>query len=264
MVPTLSLALPTAALLGFVLLTAVLLLLAEWGYRAGRGRREDGEKRKSQIGTLQGAMLGMLGLLLGFSFAMAVDRFETRRKLMVDEANAIGTAWLRAAFLPADDMGTARNELQRYVDMRLKLGDPAVDRQEQAELLAGCEACQSVLWRMAVRQGRENPNPLVALYASALNELIDLDASRQAAIAHHVPGTVWVLLVLVSGLACWVTGHATALGGTSRLLLPMFVLPALLSVLITLVYDIDHPREGLIRLSVQSLEATKAAFERHR
>src|SRR6187401_1993461 len=104
-----------------LIVAAVLLALAEAGYRIGlRIYARKDEARRSQVGGVQGAILGLMGLLLGFTFSMAVNRYEIRRAMVLKEANAVGTAWLRASLLPEPHPGPARELFRRFVETRLK------------------------------------------------------------------------------------------------------------------------------------------------
>ncbi len=233
---------------------AILLLAAELGFRLGA--RHSPEKRKahqSQSGTLQGALLGLLGLLLGFTFAMAVGRYEARKQLVLDEANAIGTAWLRAGLLSDPARDVIRPALADYVEARLEGAQAAPGSDTFRKDLTRSERSQAAMWRAAVAETKANNTPSTALFTSSLNDLIDLDAKRQAASRNHVPGSVWLLLVLVSFTVCCTTGYTTALGDSGRHALAMIILPLLLTVVITIIADLDNPRRGLIKVSQQSM-----------
>ena len=231
---------------------AIQLLATEIGYRIGQ--RHSPERRKAhqgQSGALQGALLGLLGLLLGFTFAMSVGRYDARKQLVLDEANAIGTAWLRAAMLSDPARESIRATLKDYVSARLEGARVSSDSPEFSEQAARSERDQGAMWRAAVAEAKTNNTPSSALFTSALNDLIDLDSKRQAAMRNHVPATVWLLLMLVSATVCWTTGYATGLGESGRHALSMVILPALLTVVITIIADLDNPHRGLIQVNQQ-------------
>lgn len=237
-----------------LLVGAILLGTAEIGFRMGR--RLDPAKRaanESQSGKIQGALLGLLGLLMGFTFAMSVARYETRKQLVLDEANAIGTAWLRAGMLGDTARDASRPALIDYVDARIKGASVLSFTKEFQAQVARSEQDQVKLWHAAVAAVKDHDSPATSLYVAALNDLIDLDAKRLAAMRNHVPGTVWLLLTLVSVTACWTVGYTTGLGGSARHALPMIVLPVLLAVVITIIADLDNPKRGLIVVSQQSM-----------
>lgn len=248
------------------LLVAVfsLLLMAEFGFRIGA--RRSPEKRKnhqSQSSSLQGALLGLLGLLLGFTFAMSVNRFDARKQLVLDESNGIGTAWLRAAFLSDPVRDKMRATMEDYVDSRLKgaeapVGSPAFEQQVERSLQD-----QQSMWSLTVAELKASNTPATALFAASLNDVIDLDSKRQVAARNHVPPSVWLLLWLVSCTACCITGYTTGLGESGRYLLPMVILPLLLSLVIAIIADLDNPQSGIIRVSQQSMRDLQQELQRY-
>lgn len=233
---------------------AILLFVTEFGYRAGR--RHSPERRKAhqgQSGSLQGALLGLLGLLLGFTFAMSVSRYDARKQLVLDEANGIGTTWLRAGFLSHESRKVIRPALMEYIEARLQGAAVSQNSQERQEQLARSEQLQAAMWRATVEEVRANNTPSTSLFVASLNDLIDLDSKRQAAGRNHIPGTVWLLLMAVAVTVCWTTGYSTGLGDSGRHALSMLVLPVLLTVVITIIADLDNPRRGLITVNQQSM-----------
>jgi hypothetical protein len=247
-----------------VLVGAILLLATELGYRLGQ--RHTPERRKAlqgQSGTLQASLLGLLGLLLGFTFAMAVGRFESRKQLVLDEANGIGTAWLRAGYLSESTRDVIRPTLLDYVDARLQAANVPVGSEEYEKQVARSERNQATMWRATTAEVKAHDSPAVSLFTASLNDVIDLDAKRQATTRNHVPASVWLLLILVSVVVCWTTGYSTALSESGRLALSMIILPVLLTAVITIVADLDNPRRGLIKVSQQSMLDLQNALQRY-
>ena len=235
------------------IVSALLLGLAEFGYRLGiRLHAKSDEPRKSQIGGVQGAMLGMLGLLLGFTFAMAVNRYEARRNLVLQEANAIGTTYRRASFLPEVHKAAVEKLLRDYVEARLDLNSAGTN--VKLRELAESKAAQihSDLWAHATATGKETPTPLVNGFVVSLNETIDLAASRANALRAHVPGAVWLLVLVVASCGCCVSGYHAGASG-ARGAFTTIVLPFLVAIMITLIADLDRPYHGLINISQQPL-----------
>jgi hypothetical protein len=227
---------------------ALLLFCAEFGFRLGLRLHKTGdEARKNQIGSLQGAVLGLLGLLLGFTFAMAVQRYDTRRDLVVQEANSIGTTFLRASFLPEPHHSEIEKLLRRYVDTRLEFYG------------AGSASIQQQLWGHAVAAGKISPSPLTATFVTSLNETIDLDATRLAAKRNNIPGAVWLLLLLVAGCGCWATGYSAGATG-KRTAFSQGIFPVLIAVVITILVDLSVSRRGFIGISQQSLVLLKQSI----
>jgi hypothetical protein len=239
----------------------VLLAAAELGFRFGvRLHRTKDQARKDQLGGIQGAMLGLLALLLGFTFAMAVNRYDSRRELVLQEANAIGTTFLRAAFLPSAHQADVEKLLRRYVDVRLDFFRAGEDKVVQVDAEQKAAQLQRELWTHAVAAGKEIPTPITATFITALNDTIDLETTRLNALRSHVPGAVWLLVLAVAICGCCASGYGTGASGV-RSAFPNVVLPLLIAVVITLIADLDRPRGGLIGISQQPLLDLKESFQ---
>ena len=232
-------------------LIAVFLLAAELGFRAGRRHVRRAHDREPQVGTIQGALLGLLALLLGFSFAMAQSRYDARRALVLHEANAIGTAYLRAQLLHEPQASEIGDALRRYVDVRLRRLE-GMDEGGLAEAVRESERLHAYLWERAVSASRKDARPVVSLVIAALNEVIDVHGARLAAFRNHVPDLVFLLLYFVAAVAMGVTGYASGLEG-QRGFWPTVMTAVLVAVVITAVMDLDRPRHGFITVSQQSL-----------
>jgi hypothetical protein len=245
----------------FLVLVALLLAFAEIGFRLGlRLHVTKDEARKGQIGAIQGAVLGLLGLLLGFTFAMAVERYDTRRGLVVQEANALGTTYLRASLLPDAHQAPVKDSVRRYVDLRLKYW-PLVD--DPAKLTEGkelVETIQAELWKHATEAAREAPTDITATFIESLNETIDTDAKRIAAMRAGIPTGVWLLLIMVAAFGCITTSYGGGAEGARSKLGSVF-LPLLIAVVVVLIFDISHPRVGLIQVGQQPLEDLQQSIQ---
>jgi hypothetical protein len=232
----------------FVLVIVVMLAFAELGFRLGVPLHATKDvARKGQIGPIQAAVLGLLGLLLGFTFAMAVERFETRRSLVLQEANAIGTTYLRASLVPEARQVPIKDLLRRYVDVRLKYWPMVDDPAMRAEGMRLIGDLQTELWRHATDAAKEAPNDITAMFIGSLNEVIDVDAKRIHAVRAGIPSGVWLLLVLVAACACVTTSYGAGAEGVRSKLASVF-LPLLITVVIVLIFDISHSRVGLIQI----------------
>jgi hypothetical protein len=237
----------------FVIVGLLLCGLAELGYRFGRGvSRRDPDAAKGQGGAIQGAVLGLLGLLLGFTFAMAVSRHDARRQVIVDEANSIGTTWLRADFLPNQARQDVRKLLLEYTELHLEQFRHDTGSADFLRVRARISALHRDLWRSGSTGALQSTTPLTNSFITSLNETIDLDASRMASRQNHVPGAVWVLLLIVAACGAWTSGFASGAGGL-RSIFSQVVFPLLITVVIMLISDIDRPRRGLISISQQPL-----------
>jgi len=239
------------------LLTAIaifvgLLITLELGFRAGARTRET--KGVGQIGAIQGAMLGLLGLLLGFSFAGAASRFIERQDLIVQEANAIGTAYLRAQLLPEPHGAALRNEIKEYTTRRAEMSEDLALGVTPA-LLEEVAGQHDRIWR-AARDG-VNARPDMALAVlNPVNEVIDFHGTRLGASRKHLPLLVVVLLLSSSVLAVGVTGYGGGVAHERRAPLTV-ALVLVVAALLWVTIDLDHPRSGLLRLNDAPLKELK-------
>jgi hypothetical protein len=236
-----------------VVVPTTLLIMAEVGYRFGRRLfTASDSNRRSQIGAVQAAVLGLLALLLSFTFSMAVDRYDTRRELVLQHANAIGTTWLRGGMLPVAHAQPVRDLLREYVDIHVRAHDvlrgPAViaaARHRTAEI-------RSALWQHAEASAREAPNDLPATFVETLNDLIDSEAARVTASTNRIPPGVWLILVVVAAVGCWTSGYGAGADGV-RSPLTGVLLPLLATVVMLLILDLTNERRGIISVSQQPL-----------
>lgn len=220
------------------------------GVRVGRriaGELSDSER--TQLYGMQASLLGLLALLLGFSFAMAQTRFDLRKQLVVDESNAVGTARLRAGVVGDEPM---QRLLDDYVAVRLA-GYAARDDAALAAVIDRSLALQRQLWTRISELGRRQPQSLpVSLLMQSVNEVIDLHTKRLAAGRNHVPGAVLLMLLFVAAVTMGWVGAGVGVGhrrGTATTLL----LSLLISLVVGVVVDLDQPRAGLIRISQRPL-----------
>jgi hypothetical protein len=234
----------------FIFILLVVLLSVEFGYRLGKYRRSrrEGEK-EAPLGTMVGATLGLFAFILAFTFGLAASRFDTRRQLLLDEANAIGTTYLRAGMLP-ERGEEVRRLLRDYVAARLEAVQPG----KLAEGIRRSENAQQQVWTEAEVIAEKNPNSIiVGLFVQSLNEMIDLHAKRvQAAMRSRIPGAIWLGLFAVAVLSLAAMGYLEGLSGTRRSLAVIAVAIAF-SVVIELIADLDRPQEGVLRVSQQAL-----------
>ena len=241
-------ALPLPA--AFLLIVVLVLLSIEGGFRLGIYRRKRSEQEKdAPVGAMVGSTLGLLAFMLAFTFGMAASRFDARKALVLEEANAIGTTYLRAAMLP-EGGDAVRGLLREYVDQRLA----AVKGGNVVTALKESEALQSKLWALAVTAGQQHPNSIVVgLFVESLNDVIDLHAKRvTAGLRNRIPGTIWVGLFVIATLSLGAMGYHSGLAGPTRSLAVVAVAFAF-SAVIALVVDLDRPQEGALVVSQQPL-----------
>ena len=246
-----------------VVLFALLLLSAEVGYRLGRRKRARFEDAaKSQVGTIQGAILGLLGLLLGFSFAMAASRFEVRKQMVIEESNAIGTAALRSQLLPAPQREDAAALFRSYVDARLRWSQSRQGRGEAAGLGEEVERLQGELWALAVNvAAKDTRSVTIGLFVQSLNDALDSTARHEAALKNHVPESVLFLLFLASITAVGVMGFGVGLAG-DRAAGVVLSLSFLIALVILVIVDLDRPYRGLLKVGQQSMLELRESLTR--
>jgi hypothetical protein len=236
----------------FLVVMSLMLAFAEIGFRLGlRLHVRKDEARKGQIGAIQGAVLGLLGLLLGFTFAMAVDRYDTRRPRR--SGGQRSWHYLPPHFASARPAsGSVKDLLRRYVDLRLKYW-PLVDHPAKfAEGRRLVGDIQAELWKHATEAAKEAPTDITATFIESVNETIDTDAERIAAMRAGIPSGVWLLLVVVAACGCVTTSYGAGADGARSKLGSVF-LPLLITVVIVLIFDISHPRVGLIQIGQDPL-----------
>jgi len=235
----------------FVITMLAITLANECGYRLGRlrGGRSDRES-ESPVGGMVGAELGLLAFLLAFTFGIAASRFDTRRQILLDEANAIGTAYLRAEMLPDPHRAEVRRLLREYTDVRIA----AVQGASVDEAIRHSEQLHGRLWAEAVAAAGADPRSIpIGLFVQALNEVIDLHTKRlTASLRSRIPTPVWLVLFCVAILAFLAMGYQAGLIRTSRS--PGIVVVALtFATVIWLVMDLDRPSQGWLRVSQQAM-----------
>ena len=237
---------------GVFLATVLFALLAiELGFRLGKAwQRRTHVEKEGVIGAMSGATLGLLAFLLAFIIGMAVNRFDNRRGLVVDEANAIGTTWLRAGYLDEPVSSESRALLREYVGIRLDAVDPA----KLAEARVRSEQIHTQLWSRAEVVARANiQSPLVALYVESLNEMIDIHTKRAVAVlSSRLPGSLWLGIYSVAFLTMMLVGLQSSYGERQNWL-SLVVLVLVFAVVLTLIVDLDRPLEGLLSVSQQAM-----------
>lgn len=237
------------------ILLAALLLAIEIGYRLGQWLADrTGEGPKAQIGAIQASLLGVLALLLGFTFSLALQRHDSRSQAVVAEANAIGTALLRAELLPEPLNQAARGKLIEYLDSRLEAAAISLDHADQrTRVLGETRQLQNQLWQLAGQAVKEQPTPVpTGLFVQSLNDMIDAYGARNAALDRHVPEIVLFLLFGAFVLTAVLVGYASGIA-RHRASFATYVLVALIAFLVFIIIDLDRPRRGLIEVSQQSL-----------
>jgi hypothetical protein len=227
-----------------------MLSLYEVGRRIGvsrLARDPDGVSRGA--GPVEAAVFGLLGLLLAFSFSGAASRFEARRHLVAEEANAVGTAYLRVDVLPAEAQPAIRQLFRRYLDVRVQAYSDVSDLAAHQAKLAEGEALQGQIWAAAAAACRRQdavPSAGIIMFP-ALNAMIDITTTRYVASLNHPPTIIFVLLAALSLVSAALVGYDSS-GAKRRSWFHIVILSAAMSVTFYVILDLEHPRLGLIRV----------------
>lgn len=231
-----------------------MLLAMEMGFRSGRRKQVCATEAITQANAVLAAMLGLLALLLAFTFSAALQRYENRSQTVVAEANAIGTTYLRAQLLPKGMPDEVQALLRQYLEVRIQDGRvDATEPELHASLLQQAKLMEAQLWGHAVKATELDPGPVTSgLFIQSLNELIDTSSNRDAALNRHVPEIVLFLLFATIVLTTATLGFASGIAG-HRVTLAAFVLVTLIALVVYLILDLDRPRRGAIQVSHESM-----------
>jgi hypothetical protein len=230
---------------------AAMLGATEIGYRLGRKyQTRFGLETESGVLAIASALLGVLGLLLGFTVSMAVSRYETRTQLALAEANAVGRAYLRTKLLPPSEGAEIAHLLSEYTEAHLQFDEDEPGRIE--EVRRRSDRIKGQFWDKAVIYAKKDPNDVTALFLESLNEVIDLEAARWRAYNNVVPGTVLYMNALVALLAANLIGYGLGLRA-QRQLFATCMLAVAIAIVMAVILDLDSPRQGFIRVSQQAL-----------
>lgn len=233
---------------------------AEFGCWLGtKSPERNRDEVRSHITAIQSALLGLLALLIGFTFSIALSRYDLRRGLVLDEANAIGTTTLRAQFLPQDHVAKAVGLLEDYTKTRFLYSEAAGQAAANA---AQAKTLLDALWGEAVFASGQDPKSVpVGLFVQSLNDVIDLNEKRRIATRNHVPEVTFLLLYAMAGVALGFTGYGVGLTGT-RQHVPNAITALSIAVVIMLITDLDRPKRGLITIDQNALIQLENSFPR--
>jgi hypothetical protein len=216
------------------------------------------EAGRGDFGIVLGAILTLLGLIIGFTFSMATTRYDQRKNLEEDEANAIGTEYVRVDFLPAEDAGRLKELLRRYTALRVEFYSlpygQRLDRvnDETAKM-------QDELWTTVAQAAKVQPTPLAALASGGMNDVLNSQGYTQAAWWNRIPMSAWGLLFLIAIMSTFLVGY----GATAKWGLFSIVFPLAIGISFFLIADIDTPRGGIIYVRAVNLEVLNRSLTGH-
>jgi len=233
------------------LISLALFAAALIGYFVGRpeSRRANDQ---NVVGLVQTSMLGILGLLLGFTFAVASERYEARRVLAIDEANALGTTYMRAQFLPEPYRTVISTDLRRYIELRARAASLVHDLRTLNVMRSQTERLQQRIWREATAVGRVHDTDITSTFVESLNQSIDLYASRVATYYARVPATILWILLAIAIVAVGMVGYGFGLA-MHRGWLTMALVAITVAAVMVMIVDLDRPEAGPTRISQQTM-----------
>ncbi len=218
---------------------------------------KDGDRE--YFGMVQAATLTLLGLIIGFSFSMATSRYDLRKHYEEEEANAIGTEYVRAGLLPAADVASLRAQLKQYLDLRI-LFYTTRDELRLRQINADTARLQGEMWSAVQGPALAQPSPVITLAVSGMNDVLNSQGYTQAAWWNRIPRSAWGLMIAIA-ICCNVLVGYGVRGAEPKTGL-LLVLPVVVSIALLLIADIDSPRGGLIRVAPQNLISLSQSLPR--
>jgi hypothetical protein len=243
----------------FVVSTALGLLAMEGGFRLGKNSQSLlPMEKEGPVGAMVGSMLGLLAIILAFTFNLGASRFDTRRLAVLEEANAIGTTYLRARLLPEPNQSIICNLLKEYVNVRIRMVQDGTipDGLKTTALL------HEKLWQQVIIVTNNSSSPFMAgLFMQSLNQVIDMHGKRVFVGLHNrIPFTIWMALIVLELIGMVGMGYQAGLSATRRS--PMMLLLAIaFSSILFLIVDLDRSQEGFLRVSQQALVDLQQLFQ---
>ena len=236
----------------FVVTLIILRLAARFGSYLLSRRAPMEDKEHDDLGVILAAALTLLGLIIGFTFSMAVTRYDQRKNYEEEEANAIGTEYLRVNLLPSADTARIHQTLREYLDQRIAFYQNRDDA-KLPQINAETSRLQAELWSEVEASGRANPTPVVSLAVAGMNDVLNREGYTQAAWWNRIPIAAWCLMFAIAIVCNGLIGYTShKLDGKAR---RYTVFPLITAISFFLIADIDSPSRGVIRVHPQNLEA---------
>jgi len=234
----------------FVISLAAILVVSEFGWQLGVRSKTPAS---GNFGTLESAILGLLALMLAFTFSMALTRFEARRDAVMNEANAIGTTALRARLLPEPQRSATLKLLREYVQIRLDIVRSGTSLIELTRAVDRSNAVHEALWQQAKAMAAKDKGFIpTGMFIQSLNEMIDDQGKRLSALRNRIPNPVLLTLFAIASIAGAFAGYASATD-SQRARVPVYVMGILVCAVIYLIMDLDRPSAGVITNNQQPM-----------
>ena len=243
----------------FVISFVVLWLAARVGSQVRTRRKELDDKSREDLQFILGSTLTLLGLIIGFTFSMAISRYDERKNYEEEEANAIGTEYLRAELLPPADASKVAPLLANYLNQRI-LFYKTRNSEELRQINAQTAHLQDQMWSAVRLPASAQPTPVVALAVAGMNDVLNTQGYTQAAWWNRIPAEAWSLLVAIAVCSSILMGYNVR---NTRSTITLLVLPLTVSISFFLIADIDSPRGGIIRVKPNNLISLAESFQAH-
>ena len=244
----------------FPVTIALSLASIEVGCRLGRRLKPDDKESSSSLGSTVGATLGLLAFILAFTFGVASSRYDARKQLVINDANAIGTCYLRTEFLPEGQRDEARRLLREWVALRI--GPDKFEDDQLKVTLDRAKEIQAELWGVVVSVSRTQPSRMTAMFADSCNLVFDIYEERVAkGLVTRIPGPLWLVLYVVSMIAMLAVGYQSGVNDYRRGIGTALLALAFATVLVTIA-DLDDNFRGLLRIDQYPMEQLHKNLDR--
>jgi hypothetical protein len=244
----------------FALSFIALWLSARFGASFHMGQRALDEGTRDDFGVVLAATLTLLGLVIGFTFSMAINRYDQRKNYEEAEANAIGTEYVRANLLPAADAARVQALLTKYIEQRILFYE-ASDQEELRQIDTSTAKLQAELWSAVQAPAAAQPTPIVALAVSGMNDVLNTQGYTQAAWWNRIPFAAWAMMIAIAICSSFLIGYGSRSNSERAKIL--LILPLVVSIAFMLIADIANPRHGLIKVRPQNLIILSETLRAH-
>ena len=235
----------------FVVVIVLSILTVEFGYRFGRWRlAHKSEERETPVAAMVASILGLLAFILAFTFSMAASRFDARRQVVLEEANSIGTTYLRSQLLPEPQRSEIVKRLREYTAIRVQPLNMGIMK----DLMKQSDELLKQIWSQAVMAADKDPKSITTgLFLQSLNETIDIHSKRVfIGLRNRIPLSIWIALFSLTLLGMFSIGYQAGLSGTHRSP-EMLIMTLSFTLVLYLIVDLDRGQEGFLKVSQQAM-----------
>ena len=235
----------------FVAVIVLSILTVELGYRVGRWRlAHKSEEQETPVATMVASILGLLAFMLAFTFSMAASRFDARRQVVLEEANSIGTTYLRSQLLPEPQRSEIAKRLREYTAIRVQPLNMGIMK----DLMKQSDELLKQIWSQAVMAADKDPRSITTgLFLQSLNETIDIHSKRVfIGLRNRIPLSIWIALFSLTLLGMMSIGYQAGLSGTHRSP-EMLIMTLSFTLVLYLIVDLDRGQEGFLKVSQQAM-----------